>query len=94
MKQIYHFDRVPPPSLNEAMLRAEIEKRKLRIQTALAALAGILLQIAVLLLGFTMLEQYSLISLFCFSYVLLSAVGGSIIAVVFTGKGGLSIWEQ
>ena len=43
MKQIYNFEQHKPPVLNENMLRAELERRRLRWQTALLALAGILL---------------------------------------------------
>ena len=45
MKQIYNFEQYTPPVLNENMLREELEQRRLRWQTALLALAGILLQV-------------------------------------------------
>ena len=51
MKQIYDFEQRTPPVLNEQMLRAELERRKLRIQTAVAVLAGFLLMIAAVLWG-------------------------------------------
>ena len=38
MKQIYDFGRRTPPGLNEKMLRAELERSKLRLQTTLAVL--------------------------------------------------------
>lgn len=93
MKQIYEFDEVSPPVLNESMLRAEMEKRKIRRQTALLAVAGILLQIVVTMLGFLALTSNLLIAVFCFVYVLVSVTGSSVIAVVFTQKekGGLSV---
>ena len=46
MNQIYNFEQHKPPVLNENMLRAELERRRLRWQTALVAVAGTLLLIA------------------------------------------------
>lgn len=58
MKQIYDFEQRTPPVLNEQMLRAELERRKLRIQTAVAVLAGFLLMIAAVLLGYSAIDWY------------------------------------
>ena len=52
MKQIYNFEQHTPPVLNENMLRMEIERRKLHWQTALLFIAGLLLQIVVVLFGY------------------------------------------
>ena len=62
MKQIYDFEQRTPPVLNEQMLRAELERRKLRIQTAVAVLAGFLLMIAAVLLGYSALRQPAVVS--------------------------------
>ena len=35
MKQIYNFEQHRPPILNENMIRAEIDRRKLHLQTTL-----------------------------------------------------------
>ena len=51
MKQIYDFDRYPPPVLNENMLRDKLEKRSKKRQIILLAAGGVLLQITALLLG-------------------------------------------
>ena len=56
MKQIYDFGRRTPPGLNEKMLRAELERRKLRLQTTLAVLGGFLLLIASVLLGYSAID--------------------------------------
>lgn len=88
MKQIYNFEQAQPPVLNESMIRAEMEKRRLRLQTTLLAVAAILLLVTVTLLGFFVYESYPRIALFCFTYTVVSATGGSVIAVVFTRKGG------
>lgn len=89
MKQIYDFEQYNPPALNERIVREESEKRKLRFQTALIALAGILIQIVVAILGFEIMEEYPVITIFCFLYVFLSTTGGSVLAVVYAQKGGM-----
>ena len=94
MKQIYNFERVQPPVLNERMIRSEIEKRRLHMQTALVALAAILLLAAMTLLGFLAYETYPWITLFCVLYALVSVTGGSALAVVITRKGGQLIWQM
>ena len=91
MKQIYNFEQIQPPVLNERMIRLEIEKHRLHLQTALLALAAVMLLIAMTLLGFFAYESYPLIALFCFAYTVISATGGGVLAVIFTRKGGLSI---
>ena len=89
MKQIYNFEQYKPPVLNENMLRAALERRALRCQTALIAVAGILLLITAAMLGFLVLEDYPWITVLCLAYVLFSATGGSVLAVVVTKKGGV-----
>ena len=89
MKQIYNFEQHKPPVLNENMLRAELERRRLRWQTALVAAAAILLLIVTALIGYLVLEDYPWITALCLAYVLFSATGGSVLAVVVTKKGGI-----
>ena len=91
MKQIYNFEQHKPPVLNENMLHAELERRRLRWQTALIAVSGILLLIAAAMLGFLVLEDYPWITALCLAYVLFSATGGSVLAIVCTRKGGLTL---
>lgn len=88
MDQIYDFEQHSPPILNENILWTKLEKQKLRRQTALVAVAGILLQIVMLLFGLISFEVYPLIALVCMGYVVLAATGGSVIALVFVKKGG------
>lgn len=88
MDQIYDFEQHSPPILNENILRAKLENQKLRRQTALVAVAGILLQIVMLLFGLISFEVYPLIALVCMGYVVLAATGGSVVALVFVKKGG------
>lgn len=88
MKQIYNFEQHKPPVLNENMLHAELERRRLRWQTALIAVSGILLLIVTALIGYLVLEDYPWITVLCLAYVLFSATGGSVLAIVVTKKGG------
>lgn len=41
------------------------------------------------MLGFLVLEDYPWITALCLAYVLFSATGGSVLAVVVTKKGGV-----
>lgn len=91
MKQIYNFEQHKPPVLNENMLRAELERRRLRWQTALLALAGILLQVVAVLFGYSAIDWYPWISAICFAYVIVSTTGCGIIAVVYSRKGGINV---
>ncbi len=88
MKQIYDFEQRTPPVLNEQMLRAELERRKLRIQTAVAVLAGFLVMKAAVLLGYSAIDWYPVLSLLCFGYIMIAATGGGVIAIVYSRKGG------
>ena len=89
MKQIYNFEEHNPPVLNENMLRSKIERRSLHWQTMLLALAGILLQIAVALFGYSAIDWYPWISIVCCIYIVVSVIGGSIIAITHSRKGGI-----
>ena len=89
MKQIYDFERQNPPVLNENMIRAEIERRRLRCHTVLLVLAGILLQVAIALLGYSAWDWYPWISAVCFLYIVVSAAGGGVVAAAYSKKGGI-----
>lgn len=91
MNQIYNFEQHKPPVLNENMLRAELERRRLRWQTALIAVAGILIQVLLILVGFVTQNEYPIITVVCLIYVVISITGSSVLAIVYTRKGGLTI---
>ena len=91
MNQIYNFEQYNPPVLNENMLRAELERRRLRWQTTLIAVAGILIQILLVLFGFVTKNEYPVITVACLIYVVFSVTGGSVLAIVYTRKGGLTL---
>ena len=91
MNRICNFEQHDPPVLNENMLRAELERRRLRLQTALLALAGILLQTVIVLFGYSAIDWYPWFSAICFGYVILSTTGCSVIAVTCSQKGGIAL---
>lgn len=88
MIQIYDFEQYNPPVLTEHMLYMELERRRLKTQTAVLALSGIILQFAVLFFGICMAEMYPLISITCFVYVFITFMGSGIIAFIYSKKGG------
>lgn len=90
MKQIYDFELNSPPVLNENMLRTELEHRKLCWQTALIALAGILLQAVMVVAGLLVMNDYPMLTILCLGYMVVSVTGGSVLAIVATRKGGIS----
>lgn len=86
MKQIYHFEKANPPVLNENILRAKAEQKRETRLTVLLVLAAAILQIAVLLFGLSAMEWYPQITFACMWYVLLSTLGGGVLAAVCTKK--------
>ncbi len=88
MKQIYDFEQQNPPVLNENMLRQELEKRTVQRQTRILVVAGLLLQVLMLMLGAWSAQSYPAIAVMCLGYVLISVAGSSVIVVVYTRKGG------
>ncbi len=89
MKQIYNFEQYTPPVLNENLLLAKKERRKLHCQTALIALAGILMQVAVLIFAFSVIRIYPVLTLLSIVYVAVSSIGAGVLTVVYTRKGGV-----
>lgn len=94
MKQIYNFDAKQPPTLNESMLRTELAKRQLRRQTTLAAISGILTQLVVLLAAFLLAEYSLFLAICCVVYVILSATGGTIVAILLHSNTGRRALRQ
>lgn len=90
MKQIYNFEQSRPPILNENMIYEKIEQRNLNIQIFVLVSAAILLQIILVGFSFMTYKTNPLLAVSCISYILLSAIGGFVITVVYNQKGGLS----
>lgn len=95
MRQIYDFEQYVPPVLNEAMLQHELERRQLKRQIILLALAVILSQTATVLVGVMLREFQPILSTFCFGYTAVSAAGSVVIAVVYSyrKRGGDEVWQ-
>lgn len=83
MKPIYDFEQVSPPVLTESQLRKRLEQKKLRRQAFLVSIGGALMQICLLILALLLYPIYPLVSVVTFCYVLLSAAGTGILAVIF-----------
>ena len=94
MNRIYNFESKEPPVLNESMLRAELEKRRLRRQTAMAAFAGILIQIVLLLCAVLLAKEHLFLALCCVAYVIFSATGGTIIAIIINSSAGKRVLQR
>ena len=94
MNQIYNFESKEPPILNESMLRTELEKRRLRRQTAMAAIAGILIHIVLLLCAVLLAKDYFILSVACVAYVILSATGGTVVAIIINSSVGKRALRQ
>lgn len=94
MKQIYNFEEKQPPVLNEPMLKAELTKRQLRRQTAMAAIAGILIQIILLLCAILLAKDYIILSILCVAYVIFSATGGTVVAIIMNSRVGKRALHQ
>ena len=86
--QIYDFEQHDPPALDECTLRKRLEQRRLRVQAALLTLAGLLLQVVVVLFGYSAMDWYPMVSAFCFSYVVISTTGFGVCAIAYARKGG------
>lgn len=87
MRMPYDFERCAPPRLTESSLRAELERRRLRRQTAVLALAAVLLQTAALLLGVHFLAEGLVVpGIACIGYAALSAAGGGVMALLVSGR--------
>ena len=89
MKQIYRFDGHTPPPLAENRLRTALERRRRHRQTALSAAAGLLLQAAVALLGYSAVDWYPWISAACFGYIVISGTACGVAAITYLRKEGL-----
>ena len=87
MRQTFDFERFDPPILNERMLRRKLEERQERRRTVLLAVAGALLEAALVLLGLLYWTISPALGLGCF-FALISTAGGGAVAIVFVQKGG------
>ena len=94
MNRIYDFESQEPPVLNESMLRAELNKRRLRRQTTMAAVSGILIQIIMLLCAMLLAKDYIILSILCVGYVIFSTTGGTVVAIIINSSTGKRALKQ
>lgn len=86
MKQIYNFEPKNPPVLSETILVEEIEKRKQKGQTITLFIAGIVIQLVILLFGLMAFDFYPIITMGCVVYALLSVAVSGIMAGVYVRR--------
>lgn len=89
MKQIYDFEQTNPPVLNENMLRAELEKRKLKKQTTWIAICGILSMLLLLVLAVLLAEVQPLLAGLCMTYVIISLTGSTVLTILMHSGHGI-----
>ena len=87
MKQIYDFEQYEPPILNESILKERIQEKKATKAAILAGIAGVMMQVLILLAGFIIYTKYPVITMICIAYVIFSIVGGSVISIIYSKKG-------
>lgn len=85
MRTPYDFGFQEPPALSETALRAELERRRLRLVTILLAISGLVAELCAVWLGFSAIEWHPWLAGCCLCYVLGSAAGGCAL-LVFHGK--------
>lgn len=89
MKQIYNFEGARPPVLNENLLRAEQERRKMRLQTILCTVAAFVVMLCIVVFAKIIAKFTPVAALVCIGYVTISIIGGGTAAIVYTQKGGV-----
>lgn len=87
MNQIYNFEQYEPPIINENMIKARLERKRVVRNAAIVAAAGVLLQMMTLVLGVLAYSQYPVITFLCVTYVVVSIVSASVISIVYSKKG-------
>ena len=89
MQQIYDFEQTNPPVLNESMLRAELEKRKIKKQTTWIAICGILSMLLLLIFGVLLTETQPLFGALCMAYVIISLTGSTVLTILMHSGHGI-----
>ena len=90
MKQIYDFEVVAPPVLNERILREKVKKHEARWLMLVFALSVVLFQAGLLVFGVMTVDVYPVVMLVGLCNIILSAAGSGAIAVIYVQKGGKS----
>lgn len=86
MKQIYRFDGNTPPILRESVLQEVLERRRLRRQTTLLVLAGMLCLLCLFLTAGLLYPVHPALTLACVVYLCAAVTGACVLTVVFMQK--------
>lgn len=92
MKQIYRFNQIAPPTLRESALRDELERRRLRRQTTLLVLAGMLGLFCLVLVAAALYPIYPVLALACMIHLCAAITGACVISIVFVQKRREITW--
>lgn len=86
MKQIYNFEQYEPPGFTEKNLRTEATHRQLQKQTAMTALASLLVELCLIVGTILLASENPVLAGICTLYIILSIIGGSMISIIFIQK--------
>lgn len=86
MKQIYSFESINPPQINELKLKEALEVRRLGTQISLLAAAGMITQILLLCTAVYIRLSLPIFSFLIIAYVAFSMIGFTIILIYLTAK--------
>ncbi len=89
MRQIYDFERYMPPALNENMLREEQRRRNVRGEMIMLALAAVLSQVVMALIGIGLFAVSPIFGAACFGYVAVSIAGSGVITIIYAQEGNM-----
>lgn len=91
MEQIYNFEGVRPPVLNEKLLRAEQTRRRQRIYMVLLILGAIYVLACIGLFASAVVRTASVAAVILMIYVAVSVFSGGAFAIYYVRKGEVKI---
>lgn len=91
MEQIYNFEGMQPPVLDENSLRRELHRRKQRIAALKLMLGSIFALICIGLFASLIAPTAGFAAAFLIIYVSASVIGGGTFALCYALKGGATI---
>ena len=84
MKQIYDFDKGPPPYVSKDDIQKRIDERNMRITVSTIFIGAILMQTAVSLLAYFAYESIPYFTYCCIVFSLCSFLGAIAVITTFT----------
>ena len=93
MKQPYNFEKGEPPVLSEKKLRREIERRRVKRQVTLLALAGLSAQLGMLWASLLLYPAVPVLAKALFIYIVASFAGGGVLAIFVVLKRRKLLWQ-